>query len=305
MDMRIHFCGADRTVTGTCHMIEVNGVRVLLDFGMFQGPREQANQFNHWLPDGATTADAVILSHGHLDHCGKLPLLVGAGYKGPIYCTPATADVTRVILEDSAKIQAEDAAFLNHRARKPGDPPVQPTIPQANVGAVGRLFRLTPYGQRTEIKSPRGAGLSFTFFDAGHILGSAYVLIEYTENNQSRKLLFTADVGRYDTPIIRDPHALPDEVDCVITESTYGMVKHGPMSMVEPQFLEAVKSCIARKSRLIVPSFAVGRTQTVLYYMQQFIHSGQIPSIPIYVDSPMGVEITRLYRKFDENYDEQ
>src|SRR4051812_28665124 len=124
--MRIHFCGADRTVTGSCHMIEVNGVRVLLDFGMFQGPREQAREFNQWIPDGAVTVDAVILSHGHLDHCGKLPRLVKGGYKGPIYCTPASAEVTRIVLEDAGEIQEEDAAYLNQRAREPGQQPVEP-----------------------------------------------------------------------------------------------------------------------------------------------------------------------------------
>jgi metallo-beta-lactamase family protein len=147
--------------------------------------------------------------------------------------------------------------------------------------------------------------LSFTFLDAGHILGSAYVLVDYFENNQPRRLLFTADVGRYDTPILRDPQTLPGPVNTVITESTYGNVKHAPMSQVEPQFLAAVQSCIQRKSRLLVPSFAVGRTQTVLYYMQKFIVEGKIQPIPIYVDSPMGVEVSHVHSDFRENYDDQ
>jgi metallo-beta-lactamase family protein len=298
--MRIQFCGANRTVTGSCHLIEVNDTRVFLDMGMFQGPREQARLFNQWLPENATSVDAVILSHGHLDHCGKLPVLARAGYRGPIYCTPATAEVARIVLEDAGEIQEEDAAYLNRRARHPGEPEVQPLFRRVDVHDVLKLMRRVPYNQRTEIR-----GLSFTFFDAGHILGSTYVMIDYTENGQPRKLLFTADIGRYNTPIIRDPQPLAGEVDLVITESTYGNRTHAPMDQVGPQFLAAVKSCIERRSRLLVPSFAVGRTQTVLFYIQQFIASGQIPPIPIYVDSPMGVEISRVHSEFRDNYDEQ
>ncbi len=286
-------------------MIEANGVRVLLDMGMFQGPRQQAREFNEWVPEGAAAADAVILSHGHLDHCGKLPVLAKAGYRGPVYCTPATAEVARIVLEDAGEIQEEDAAYLNHRSRDPGQPPVQPIYRRADVHDVLKLYRRVPYGQKVQVAGKNGPGLSFTFFDAGHILGSAYVYIEYSENNQPRTLLFTADVGRYDTPIIRDPQVIPGPVDRVITESTYGDREHGPMSEVEPQLLAAVRSCIERRGRLLVPSFAVGRTQTILYYMQKFVYDKQIPPIPIYVDSPMGVEVTHIHSEFRENYDEQ
>lgn len=305
--MRIDFCGADRTVTGSCHMIEAGGVRVLLDFGMFQGPRDQAREFNQWLPDGVAKADAVILSHGHLDHCGKLPLLVKHGYQGPIYCTAATAEVTRIVLEDAGEIQEEDAAYLNQRARDPDEPLIQPLYRRADVHDVLKRLQRVPYGKRVEIHSGAGStpGIAFTFYDAGHILGSAYVIIEYQENGRPRKLLFTADIGRYDTPILRDPQPLPGPVDFVITESTYGDRLHGSMAEVEPQFLAAVQSCIKHRSRLLAPSFAVGRTQTVLYYMQKFIHEGKIPRIPIYVDSPMGVEITQVHSEFRENYDDQ
>jgi metallo-beta-lactamase family protein len=301
--MQIHFCGADRTVTGSCHILEVNGVRVLLDFGMFQGPRAQADSFNRWIPPDALDADAVILSHAHLDHCGKLPTLLHGGYKGPIYCTDATAAVTQIVLLDAAKIQQEDADYLNQHGVH--HPPIQPLYTGGDVQNVMRAVRPVKYGQKTEIRGKNGVGLSFTYFDAGHILGSAYVLIEYSENNQSKKLLFTADVGRYDTPIIRDPQEIPGPVDTVITESTYGDTLHGPMSEVEPQFLAAVKSCVELKSRLLVPSFAVGRTQTVLYFMQKFIYEKKIPPIPVYVDSPMGVAVTKVHSEFRENYDDQ
>lgn len=300
--MRIQFFGADRTVTGSCHYLECDGVKVLLDMGMFQGPREQAREFNQWLPDGAPAVDAVILSHGHLDHCGKLPMLVKAGYTGPIYCTPATADVGRIVLEDAGEIQEEDAVYLNQR-RGPDDPIAKPMFTRADAHDVYRLWKRVSYGQRTEIPGKNGGGISFTFFDAGHILGSAYVVLECREGGKIKKVLFTADIGRYDTPIINDPHPLEGEFDLVITESTYGNRKHAPMSQVGPQFLEAVKDCIQRRSRMLVPSFAVGRTQTVLHYIQQFIQENLIPEIPIYVDSPMGVEVTRAYQEYRDGYD--
>jgi metallo-beta-lactamase family protein len=299
--MRIQFCGADRTVTGSCHLIEVNGLRLLLDVGMYQGPRDIANRLNRWLPRDATKVDAVILSHGHLDHCGKLPVLTRAGYAGPIYCTPGTAAVTRIVLTDAAEIQEEDAAYLNHRQRAPGEEQVTPLYTSADVPPLLRLLRHVPYGQRTEL----GNGIAFTFYDAGHILGAAYVLLESNEGSRRRTMLFTADIGRYGTPILRDPHELPGPVDLVITESTYGNAKHAPMDQVGPQLLQAVKECVQNRSRLLVPSFAVGRTQTILWYVQKFISEGQIQPLPVFVDSPMGVDATEAYRQFRDNYDDE
>jgi len=297
--MRIQFCGADRTVTGSCHLIETQGKRILLDCGMYQGPRDQEDSFNHWLAVQPKSVDAVILSHGHLDHCGKLPVLVRAGYTGPIYCTPATAEVARIVLEDAGKIQEENADYLNERARGPGQPRVQPLYSRADVHDVLKLFRRVQYGVKTNI------GPSFTFFDAGHILGSAYIWFETIDNGKPRTLLFTADVGRYNTPIIRDPQPLPGVADWVITESTYGNKQHGPIDQIEPQFLDCVKTCIAKRSRLLVPSFAVGRTQVVLWYMQKLINEKQIPPTRVYVDSPMGVDISRITCEFQDVYDEQ
>ena len=299
--MRIQFCGANREVTGSCHLIEVNGLRVFLDMGMFQGRREEARRFNHWLPDKATAVDAMILSHGHLDHCGKIPVLTRAGFNGPIYCTPATAEVARIVLEDSAEIQEEDANYLNRRQQAPGQEQVRPLYVTSDVPKVLKQFHRTPYRQRTEL----GNGVSFTFFDAGHILGSAYVVMEWEESSRKRTILFTADIGRFGTPIIRDPEKLAGPVDYVITESTYGGKTHAPMSEVGPQLLDAVKHCIAHRSRLIVPAFAVGRTQTILWYMQRFIQAGEIRPIPVYIDSPMGVEVSTVHARFRENYDEE
>ena len=299
--MRIQFCGADRTVTGSCHLVEVNGLRLFLDMGMYQGARDQARLFNQYLPVDPKSADAIILSHGHLDHCGKLPLAARAGFAGPVYCTPASAEVARIVLEDAAEIQVEDAQYLNQRARDPGAPPVEPLYTPADVANVLRSIKRVAYGARTDL----GNGVSFTFYDAGHILGSAYILLAWREAGADRTLLFTADIGRYGAPIIRDPHPLAGPVDVVITESTYGNATHAPMAEVEPQLLEAVRYCVARKSRLIVPAFAVGRTQVILWYVQKFIAEGSIPAIPIFVDSPMGVEASKAHSTFRENYDDQ
>ena len=297
--MRIQFCGADRTVTGSCHLIEVNGLRLLLDFGLYQGRRDEARRINQYLPENFKSIDAVILSHGHLDHCGRLPILARHGFAGPVYVTPPSAEVARIVLTDSAKIQEEDAEYLNRRDRAPGDQPVEPLYRSTDAAAVLKLWKRVKYGQRTDL----GNGVAFTFFDAGHILGSAYVVLEWNEDGRDRRLLFTADVGRYDSPIIADPHPLGGAFDFVITESTYGAKRHAPMDQVGPQLLEAVRQCVERRSRLLVPSFAVGRTQTILWYMQRFIQAKEIPPVPVFVDSPMGVEVSHVHAEFRDYYD--
>lgn len=299
--MRIQFCGADRTVTGSSHLIEVNGIRIFLDMGLYQGSREEADRLNRYLPADVKSADAIVLSHGHLDHCGKLPVAIRAGFAGPIYCTPATAEVTRIVLNDSAKIQLEDIQHLNQRSKAPGDPPLAALYVPADVPHVLERMRRVPYGQKTEI----GKGVFFTFFDAGHILGSAYVLLEWSEAGQPRNLLFTGDVGRYDAPILRDPAPPPFVVQQLITESTYGNSTHGPIAAIEPQLLDAVKFAIEKQSRLLFPSFAIGRTQTILWYLEKLFQEKRVAPIPIFVDSPMGVEATKVYSQFRENYDEQ
>jgi metallo-beta-lactamase family protein len=299
--MRIQFCGADRTVTGSCHLVEVNGLRILLDFGLYQGPREQARRINQYLPENFQSIDAIILSHGHLDHCGRLPILVRHGYNKSIYVTSASAEVARIVLMDAAKIQEEDAAYLNRRERAPGEEAVEPLYRSTDAAAVLKLWKRVNYGVKTDL----GNGVSFTFFDAGHILGSAYVVLEWGETGVNKRLLFTADVGRYNSPILRDPQSPPGPFDYVITESTYGAKHHAPMEQVGPQLLEAVKSCIDNRSRLLVPSFAVGRTQTILWYMQRFIQAQQIPHIPVFVDSPMGVEVSEVHAQFKDYYDEE
>lgn len=299
--MRLQFCGADRTVTGSSHLLEVNGLRLLLDCGMYQGRRDEARRLNQYVPADPRSFDALILSHGHLDHCGKIPVIVRAGFSGPIYCTPATAEVARIVLEDAAKIQLEDVQDLNRRSVAPTQEPISPLYTPDDIPDVLRLFKRTPYGRKTDL----GSGVSFTFYDAGHILGSAYVVVEWEEAGKPRSLLFTADIGRYGAPILRDPHPLPGPADLVITESTYGNTAHAPVDQIGPQLLDAARYCVEYGSRLIVPAFAVGRTQTLLWYMRKFLQEKLLPPMPIFVDSPMGVEVSKVHHTFRADYDEE
>jgi metallo-beta-lactamase family protein len=299
--MRIRFHGADRTVTGSCHLIEAAGLRVLLDFGLYQGPRDESSRINSLLPPDLKHVDAVILSHGHLDHCGRLPLLYRSGYRGPIYCTAATADVARVVLTDAAEIQQEDADYLNRRSTETRGSPITPLFTTADVQSVCRFFKPVPYDKTIDLSRK----VRFTLHDAGHILGSAYVILEVDESQGTKKLLFTADVGRFNTPIIRDPVLPTVKVDAVITESTYGTVTHAPMDAVAPQLLTILQDAVKKKGRVILPSFAVGRTQTMLWYVQRFIQNKQLPELPIFVDSPMGTEISQITAKHAELFDDE
>jgi metallo-beta-lactamase family protein len=230
-------------------------------------------------------------------------LVTGCGLKAPVYATPATIDVARIVLLDSGEIQEEDAAYLNRRARDGGEneEPVKPLYTRADVHDAFKLFKRVNYGQRTDL----GGGVSFTFFDAGHILGSAFVVVDWTEAGQKRTLLFTADIGRYGSPILRDPHPAPRDVDVLITESTYGGKSHAPADEIEPQLLDAVKWAIDRKSRVIFPAFAVGRTQTILWYVAKMIRENRVPRLNIYVDSPMGVDVSKVHSEHRDLYDEQ
>lgn len=299
--MRIQFIGAARTVTGSAHLLDVNGRKILLDCGLYQGRREEARRINEAVDDDFHSLDAVILSHGHLDHCGRLPLLSRIGYGGPIHCTDATLDVTRVVLEDSAKIQVEDAEYLNRRCRESEQCDFKPLYTPGDVSKLKSQFRRTKLGERIDL----GGGVGATLFDAGHILGSTYIWIDWSEAGEERNLLFTADVGRYDTPIIHDPTPPPGACDVLITESTYGGRTHGPVDRIEPDFVQLLKETMERKGRLIIPSFAVGRTQTMLFLVEKAVAEGKIPPIRVYVDSPMGVELTNIYGSHRDLYDAQ
>jgi metallo-beta-lactamase family protein len=299
--MNIRFLGAARTVTGSAHLLEINGKRILMDYGLYQGRREEARRINENIPEHFRHLDAVILSHGHLDHCGRLPILTRIGYRGPIYCTGGTAEVARVVMTDSAEIQVEDADYINRRVRQPGEEPIKPLYTPSDASQVVKQFKHTKLMQRTELFD----GVGFTLFDAGHILGSTYIVVDWKQDGKARNLLFTADIGRFNTPIINDPYTPPMQVDTIITESTYGGRLHGPMVDVEPEFEKLLKQVIETRSRLIIPSFAVGRTQTMLWYVEKLISEKKIPPIRLYVDSPMGVDLTQIYTRCKDYWDDQ
>jgi metallo-beta-lactamase family protein len=293
--MNITTLGAGRTVTGSAHLVETAGKRVLLDFGLYQGRRDESRMLNEQIPEEIRSVDAVVLSHGHLDHCGRLPLLVKAGFRGKIYATAATMDVTRVVLEDSAHIQEEDATYLKRR----GSSAVKPLYTSRDVAAVlGRMVAVK-YGEGVEITP----GLTATIYDAGHVLGSGYVILEYEEERCRKTLLFTGDIGRPGSAILRDAHEVPFAVDHVITESTYGTVKHAPIGAVGPGMVEAVKAVTGAGGRVIFPAFAVGRTQTLLYYLIGAMRRKELGRVQIFVDSPMGVEMSRVTEAHRDLFD--
>ena len=293
--MRLIFHGAVRTVTGSLHVVEAGDTRVYLDCGLFQGRRADAYERNLRLPPSPRDLDAVILSHAHLDHCGNLPTLVNQGFRGPIYCTPATRDLAALVLRDSAKVQRQDLSIVNRIRRRQGLPKVQPLYDAGAVErAIGRM-QTVRYGQAFGVGSMR-----VTFFDAGHILGSAMVLVEA----DGRRLGFTGDLGRPGSAIIRDPQVLP-AVDTLITESTYGDRDHQPLEEAMAHLAAVVTETTGRGGRVLIPAFAIGRTQEIVYALSRQLDAKQIPDGPVYVDSPMAVDATAIFRRHPECFDEE
>lgn len=298
--MKLTFEGAAGEVTGSMHRLSAGGKEFLLDCGMFQGRRKQAEQHNRDFPFEARSIDAVLLSHAHIDHSGRLPLLVKNGFRGPVYATPATIDLCKAMLLDTAHIAESDADFVNHK--HPDDPPVEPLYTEQDVAATLPLFHPLPYHSVTEIAD----GLTVEAYDAGHILGSASLVIrgEVTRvTGGDVRLGFSGDVGRPGLPIIRDPEALPP-LDYLIMESTYGGRTHPQPGAALEKLESIVKRTIGRGGRLVVPAFAVGRTQQLVLFLHQLFNEHRIPEIPIYVDSPLAVNVTDVFRAHPECFNE-
>jgi metallo-beta-lactamase family protein len=293
--MRVTFHGAVRTVTGSMHLVDADGTRLLLDCGLFQGHREDFYKVNSRFAFPPSSVDAVILSHAHLDHCGNLPTLVGQGFTGPIYCTAATRDLTGLVLRDSAKVQRQDASSVNDVRRKTGRPPAEPLYRDEDAErAIGRL-RSVPYHYAFSI-----GPVTITFYDAGHILGSAITLVQAG----GRTLGFTGDLGRPGAPLLPDPETLPP-VDVLLTESTYGDRKHLPLAEGEQRLAEVVRTTVARGGRVLIPSFAMGRAQDVAYALHRFRETNQIPGVATFIDSPMAVDATEIFRLYPESFDSE
>lgn len=294
----VTFWGAARTVTGSMHQLTTAGKTVLLDCGLFQGKRSEAHLRNRDFPFRTRDIDAVVLSHAHVDHCGNLPNLVRRGFAGPIYCTPATRALAAVMLGDAAKIQQEDANYLNER-RARGEPKIMPLFDARDVFRTLTKMQAAKYGEPFSI----GKGMEVTFADAGHLLGSATVHIKLDTPGGEKRITFTGDVGRPGLPILRDPEPIP-ACDLLISESTYGGHTHEPVDETADKLGEVVKRTAERGGRVIIPAFAVGRTQTVVYFLHQLISSGKLPALPIFVDSPMANRATEVFNAHTECFDE-
>ena len=290
--LNLRFVGAARTTTGSLHSVEYDGHRVLVDCGLLQGHRKESFEANRAMPFPADSVDAVVLSHSHIDHSGRLPAFVKAGYRGPIYATPATRDLCEVMLRDSAFLQAKDVEYVNKTRRKQGKRPFELLYDEKDVADTMALFRTLPYGETREIVP----GLRATFHDAGHILGSASVAFDYDKWGKRRRLLFTGDLGQTHTPFLRDPEPV-EGVDALVTECTYGDRDHPPAANVEGRLKDYLGFICQHRSKLIVPAFSVGRTQQLLYILNKMSEAGKLPPIPIYVDSPLSKTATEIHRR--------
>jgi metallo-beta-lactamase family protein len=299
--MKITFWGAAKTVTGSMHHVEAAGKRLLLDCGIYQGRRQEAFERNSHFPFPVSSIDSVILSHAHIDHSGNLPTLVRNGYAGPIYTTPATIDLCLAMLADSAYLQQKDVEFCNrrreHRRQQGGDDrECAPLYEIADAEHTYPLFRPAPLGEFQQVAD----GIRYRTFEAGHMLGSTSMVVEA----EGVRLAFSGDVGRKELPILRDPVS-PDAADYLIMESTYGDRLHKPVHEAAGVLAGVVNRTAARGGKIVVPAFAVGRTQQLVLLLHQLMDAHRIPEIPIFVDSPLAVNATEVFRKHPECYDEE
>ncbi len=300
--MKVSFHGAVNEVTGSCHLIELDsGFKVVLDCGMFQGDDKEMEEKNREWGFDPSEIDAVIITHAHIDHIGRLPKLVKDGFSGDIYCTPATRSLALIMLLDSAKIQEYDYQFDRKKAKKQGkaESGNKPLYTSEDVYEALSYFVTVNYGRKHRVSEE----LSILFKDAGHILGSASVVLETGGGEHAKKIAFTGDVGRPSRPILRDPAEIP-EVDFLITESTYGDRLHESAPNEYKKLLRIIQeTCVDQKGKLIIPAFSLGRTQEIVYLMDQMANKKQLPKIPVFVDSPLSVNATRIYRLHPECYD--
>ena len=296
MAAKLTFWGAAGQVTGSMHLLEAAGARILLDAGLFQGRRAEAAALNANLPFDPRRIDSVVVSHAHIDHIGRLPLLVRHGFHGPIYATPATRDLCAVMLPDAAHIQESDAAFLARHGRKSLES--QPLYTLADAIAVQDLIAGIPYRRIHYLRK----NLAFEFTEAGHILGSASIDLRLTEGGNHR-IVFSGDIGRSGLPIIRDPDPPTGPIDTLIVESTYGNKDHDPPREAEDRLSEVIRRVAGRGGKILIPAFALGRVQEVVYALHQLRKAGRIPDIRIYVDSPLAVDATAVFRMHPEVFD--
>ena len=298
--MEIDFIGAAQTVTGSKHLIRTKHARVLLDCGMFQGRRRESIENNKNLGVDARSIDAVILSHAHIDHSGALPLLMKQGFDGPIYTTPATRDLCAAMLEDAAMIQSNDARYINKVIERDGVDmdPVQPLYGEEDVIRVLEHTIAVPYRRTVHVAD----GVRVTFYDAGHVLGSAISAIDVEEGGETKRVVFTGDLGRKKMPILKDPEIV-EGAHALLTESTYGDRLHKPIAAMEDDLAAVLERTYKRGGKVVIPSFALERAQELLYALSELKHQGRMPKMRVYVDSPLTVKITDIFRLHPECYD--
>jgi len=299
--IRLTFLGAAQTTTGSAHLVEANGKRILLDFGLFQGHRKEAFEKNRQLPLDPSTLDAVVLSHAHIDHSGNLPTLARHGFRGKVYCTPATLDLCDIMLRDSAYLQMRDLEIVNRKRAQQGKNLFEPLYEQQDVDKIMSRFEPEPLKRLVDL----GNGVSLVFHNAGHILGSALTQLDVKPNGgRSRRLLFSGDLGQPDQPILRD-YDVPQGADILLIESTYADRDHPSSEDVKGRLKGFIDDIHQLKSKLVIPAFSVGRTQNILYYLNRLTEEGRMKPTPVYVDSPLSLKATKVYEKHRECYDEE
>ena len=298
--MQIEFYGATSGVTGSCHILRANGHTVLLDCGLIQGRREEMERNRRPFPFHPDEIGAVVLSHGHIDHSGRIPLLVKQGYSGPIYAQNATVDLCEILLQDSAHLHERDAEYANKRRQREGSPTVEPlyTIDDAQA-AIENLVGLR-YAEKREILP----GIQIRFQDAGHILGSCSVEVWLEEDGQRNKVVFSGDLGQYDTPILNDPSVI-EEADHVIIESTYGNRRHRDRQATIDEIGEIIRDAAHHRGNLLIPAFSIGRTQELLYYLGKYYDEWELDRWQVFLDSPMAIRASKVYWDYPHLYDEE
>ena len=298
--MRVHFYGATRTTTGSMYLLEVNQRRILLECGLYQGRREESIERNRKFPFTPAEIDCVVLSHAHIDHCGNLPNLCRSGFTGNIYATFATRDLAAIMLEDSAEIQKDDAAFVSKKRAKKGQPKVEPLYTATDAEKAVRQFVTLGYDR----PMPVAEGVTVTFRDAGHILGSAQVVLDVRDGSREFRYLFSGDVGRGGDDILRDPEPV-ENVDFLQIESTYGDRLHSAKADASAELRRRVTDTLRRGGKVIIPAFSVGRTQQIVYELNQCTLEGACAAVPIFVDSPLSTNATEVYRLHPECFNEE
>ena len=298
--MQIHFLGAAQTVTGSMHLIEINNSKLLLECGLFQGQREESFRRNRNFPFDASTIDAVILTHAHIDHSGNLPHLVKNGFTGNIYATPATVHLSNIMLLDSGHVQERQAQSTNFYLERRGEPPVDPLYTQLDA------VEVLPYLRSVELGVPFCPcnGVTARFVEAGHILGSAAVDLELEEKGRKVHLWFSGDIGRPDIPLLRDP-VFPEETDILVMECTYGDKPHRDPEEAYQEMRTVIHRTLSRGGKVIIPAFAVGRTQELVYNLNRMTDEGSLPDVPVFVDSPLAVNATDIFKRHKECFDDE